>query len=222
MRNIGNTCYMNSTIQCLSNTYELTKFFLDQKFAYINDIPVKNPLGTEGRLVMAYAKTLNEMWNLDSYQVTPSVFKNILAQHNTQFEGYDQHDSHECLNAVLDLLSEDLFRKGKKPYIDMDEPEGLPEAEAAKDAWNRHLYRNESVITDLFYGQYKSTVSCSKCPRVSVTFDPMLAMLLPIPAPKQKVSLFFVPYDLQEGYINLSCQVQMRANDSMMELRKAI
>ena len=78
------------------------------------------------------------------------------------------------------------------------------------------------MITDLFYGQYKSTVSCSKCPRVSVTFDPMLAMLLPIPAPKQKVSLFFVPYDLQEGYINLSCQVQMRANDSMMELRKAI
>lgn len=50
----------------------------------------------------------------------------------------------------------------------------------------------------------------------------MLAMLLPIPAPKQKVSLFFVPYDVKEGYINFSCQVQMRGNDSMMELRQAI
>jgi len=54
---------MNSSLQCLSNTYELTKFFLDQKYKYINDHPVKNSLGTEGRLVMAYAKTLNEMWN---------------------------------------------------------------------------------------------------------------------------------------------------------------
>lgn len=56
---------MNSSLQCLSNTYELTKFFLDEKFKYMMEMEVKNPLGTEGRLVMAYAKTLNEMWNGD-------------------------------------------------------------------------------------------------------------------------------------------------------------
>ena len=49
-------------------------------------------------------------------------------------------------------MGEDLYRKGKKPYIDMDEKEGLEEEVAAMDAWNRHLYRNESVITDLFHG----------------------------------------------------------------------
>ena len=53
---------------------------------------------------------------------------------------------------MLDLLGEDLYRKGRKPYIDMDEKEELSEEEAAKDAWNRHLYRNESIITDLFHG----------------------------------------------------------------------
>ena len=64
---------MNSSLQCLSNTYELTNFFLvtysdrRQKRAankFINELPEKNVLGTEGRLVMAYAKLINEMWNM--------------------------------------------------------------------------------------------------------------------------------------------------------------
>lgn len=80
---------MNSSIQCLSNTYELTKYFLDQKFSFISQLQVKNPLGTEGRLVMAYAKTLNEMWNMDSHSVSPSMFKTILGQYASQFQGYD-------------------------------------------------------------------------------------------------------------------------------------
>ena len=72
---------MNSSLQCLSNTYELTKYFLDQQFTFLKDLPVKNPLGTEGRLVMAYAKTLNEVWNSNHSVVNPSMFKNILGHY---------------------------------------------------------------------------------------------------------------------------------------------
>jgi ubiquitin carboxyl-terminal hydrolase 4/11/15 len=59
--NLGNTCYMNSSLQCLSNCLELTRYFLDERFK--NDLNIDNPLGTAGRLVQAYAKLLNEMWN---------------------------------------------------------------------------------------------------------------------------------------------------------------
>ena len=38
LQNIGNTCFMNSGIQCLSNTIELTKYFLSNDF--IKDIPL--------------------------------------------------------------------------------------------------------------------------------------------------------------------------------------
>ena len=79
---------MNSSLQCISNTYELTKFFLDQRFKFIQEKVDKNPLGTEGRLVMAYAKTLNEMWNMDSSVVRPDMFKRILGEYAQQFQGY--------------------------------------------------------------------------------------------------------------------------------------
>ena len=60
----------------------------------------------------------------------------------------------------------------------MDPKEDMPDEEAAQDAWNRHLLRNESVISDLFYGQYKSTINCNQCNRLSVTFDPMSTVLV--------------------------------------------
>jgi ubiquitin carboxyl-terminal hydrolase 4/11/15 len=101
----------------------------------------------------------------------------------------------------------------------------LPESEhsddevAAKEAWNSHLYRNESIITDLFHGLYKSTVTCSKCSRVSVTFDPMMTMLLPIPEKSQHLSFFFVPYQITDKYINKSGSVVIRPNRRIMDLR---
>ena len=49
-------------------------------------------------------------------------------------------------------MGEDLYRKGKKPYVETNEVEDQPEEEAASEAWNKHLLRNESIITDLFHG----------------------------------------------------------------------
>jgi hypothetical protein len=47
LQNLGNTCFMNSALQCLSNCYALTSYFLTDE--YEKDINIENKLGT-GRL----------------------------------------------------------------------------------------------------------------------------------------------------------------------------
>ena len=93
LSNLGNTCYMNSSIQCLSNTHELTQFFIQKKYKSMLNRETVNPLGTEGRLVQAWAKLISEMWRGEGQVVRPDLFKRILGQYNVTFEGYGQHDS---------------------------------------------------------------------------------------------------------------------------------
>ena len=114
LQNLGNTCFMSSSIQCLSNTWILTKYFLEEKFK--EELNKDNVLGTGGKLTVAFAKLLNEMWNEESPVVTPWSFKKVVGNFQPMFSGFAQHDSAELLSFALDGLHEDLNRIIKKPY----------------------------------------------------------------------------------------------------------
>jgi len=124
----------------------------------------------------------------------------------------------------LDLLGEDLFRrKGPKPYVEMTENHGeKAEAEAADEAWNKHLLRNESIIVDLFHGQFKSQLTCAVCKAVSVQFDPFVTVPLPIPDPPKDFSFFYIPYDCEQLKPNLGCSVKVSMTATVYHLRHKI
>jgi len=152
--NLGNTCFMNSMLQCLSNTGPLTEYFLDEK--YKPEINKSNPLGMGGRLAEAYASMLKAMWGGEYSVVCPSDVKENIGQHAPQFAGYQQQDSQELMNFLLDGLHEDLNRVKKKPYVEKVEGNGRPDGEVAKEAWEGHLARNRSEVLDIFGGQLRS------------------------------------------------------------------
>ncbi|XP_053572728.1 ubiquitin carboxyl-terminal hydrolase 15 [Bombina bombina] len=184
LSNLGNTCFMNSAIQCLSNTSPLTEYFLNDK--YQDELNLDNPLGMRGEIAKSYADLIKQMWSGKYSYVTPRAFKTQVGRFAPQFSGYQQQDCQELLAFLLDGLHEDLNRIRKKPYIQLKDADGRPDKVVAEEAWENHIKRNDSVIVDIFHGLFKSTLVCPECAKISVTFDPFCYLTLPLPMKKER------------------------------------
>jgi len=206
--NLGNTCFMNSSIACLSNCTELTYYFLSGE--YKKDINRENKLGMGGALAESWAELLREYWIGQHHAGDPSDFKKTFGQKIKRFSGYNQQDSNEFIDLFLDNLNEDLNAVTNKQYIELKE-KGTNETDeqCSKRFWDNYLKRNDSIITDLFCGQMKSTVTCPHCKFINITFDPFNTLNLNIPESSQNrkyhysidnidIVLFYVPkYNLR-------------------------
>ncbi|KAB0349321.1 hypothetical protein FD754_014178, partial [Muntiacus muntjak] len=194
LANLGNTCFMNSALQCLSNVPQLTEYFLQNR--YLEELNLGNPLGMKGEIAEAYADLLKQVWSGHHRSIVPCVFKTKVGHFASQFLGCQLHDSQELLSFLLDGLHEDLNRVKKKEYVELRDAAGRPDEEVAQEAWQNHKRWNDSVIVDTFHGLFKSTLVCPDCGRVSVTFDPFCYLSVPLPVSHKRVmEVFFVSMD---------------------------
>jgi len=158
-----------------------------------------------------YYDLINNLWAGSSVSFSPSDFKFTISKRASQFAGYGQQDSHELLTFLLDGLHEDMNQVTNKEYKELQEKQdNESDVEAAKRFWDFHLSRNSSIIVDLFHGQFKSTITCPKCKRVSETFDPFTTVGLPIPK-LEKVEIFVVPSVNIKKTIKLTLSVSKEA-----------
>lgn len=237
---------MNSALQCLVHTKELCQYFVctssglgwgehGTQFTptagvFEGELNPDNPLGMRGAIAEAFGALLRRIWSDSSTSTSysPREFKQTLQRFAPQFIGYQQHDSQELLAFLLDGLHEDLNRILKKPYVEKPDWEGGGDkelVELANASWEGYLKRNDSVIVDLFQGQYKSTLVCPECAKVrnqhvvvehganslskvSITFDPFMYLTLPLPVNKKWFgSIFYMPWDTTEPILKVTASM---------------
>jgi ubiquitin C-terminal hydrolase len=131
-----------------------------------------------GAIAETFGSLLQKIWapTSTSTSYSPREFKQQLQRFAPQFSGYQQHDSQELVAFLLDGLHEDLNRIIKKPYVEKPDWEGggdLELVQLANKSWEGYKQRNDSVIVDLFQGQYQSTLVCPQCAKVWYLSTPL-------------------------------------------------
>ncbi len=221
LANLGNTCFMNCVIQCLSSTSRLSEFFLSEEYA--KEINMGSPFGTHGQLAHNFANLIKQLWASKESQpaqegkagtnwINPSEFRQMLVQYAPQFKGQAQQDAHEFMAYMLDALHEDFNRpsvQNESLHASVDSSAGNGSTKATPEvalkalcAWQQHRQRNNSSIVDMFHGQLVNSIVCPHCCYKSDNFEPFVFLSLPVPAKYQSSFQVTVLPTISQGIIN--------------------
>ena len=238
LMNLGNTCFINSTLQCLFNTSDLSNYFLQND--YKKEINIQNKQGYKGEIVEAFAILLKKAKTSNVSRINPIDFLRVFFTKNKSLNLRSQQDAQEFLSILLDCLHEDLNRITNKPYILLEEQKPTEtDLEASKRFWDLYKKRENSIIVDLFHGQFKSKITCLSCNKSSITYEPFIFLGLPIPQKhNQEIIKFFFAnkweyfgfelkekstiFDLKQKAINHMKMCGYKINESNDELYNII
>lgn len=154
--NLGNTCYMNATLQALLSSDIMNTAIV--KYINMNPKCFNNlhPLLIEYCRIIAKLSTFKTKMSDLSLRKTynPLEFKETLDKENPYFSGFSQHDSNELMMYLLNEFADP--KRDKNMSI---------------------------IINKLCFGKYKQYINCLQCDEISENYFKFFDVLLPIPIP---------------------------------------
>ena len=176
LQNVGATCYMNATLQCLCQIEKLVDHF--KSYERINTIINDYKVRGEDCLSTSFKNLIENLWPTDAKYIEknkkynrentnnkyfiPKEFKEKISKMNNLFEGAKANDSKDLVNFIIMRLHEEL-NEGKKSNINIMAPPQEDQMSMYNYFKMNNDQENKSIISDLFYGINGTMNQCSYC-----------------------------------------------------------
>ncbi|ROL45705.1 Ubiquitin carboxyl-terminal hydrolase 36 [Anabarilius grahami] len=152
LHNLGNTCFLNSTVQCLTYTPPLANYLLSKEHSRsCHQSGFCMICVMQNHIIQAFANTGNA--------IKPVSFIRDLKKIARHFRFGSQEDAHEFLRYTIDAMQKACLN-------------GYPKLDRQTQA--------TTLVHQIFGGYLRSRVKCSVCKSVSDTYDPYLDIALEI------------------------------------------
>ncbi|KAI5291165.1 ubiquitin-specific protease doa4 [Ascosphaera aggregata] len=185
--NLGNTCYMNSILQCLSGTLPLTRYFVTDQFRELVLDQDQNFHGSHGILPGFYANLIRMLWRADRDYRPLYTLRDFCGRIHPDFRSTRQQDAKEFFDILVDALHEDFNQKWRArqlPELSEEEEarrERMPLTKVSNIEWGCYLHNESSLITFLFAGQHASRLECLTCHNTSTKCEAFYTISVEIP-----------------------------------------
>ena len=168
LNNIGATYFMNATIQCLSQTKELTNYFLNTKNQdkiINNNIALKNK--NYYQLSPVYLELLNKLWDKNGPQsISPKNFMNTIENMNPLFKKGKAGDSKDFIIYILEQLHKELKKSAIKKNNSskrLKQQLNQFDKDSALNYFFDDFQKESSIISEIFFGFNETTNECTNC-----------------------------------------------------------
>ena len=230
LNNVGLTCYMNSTLQCLLHIPDLSYFFINLFNEFKNshsDIMKKTE--SRGLLSIEYKKVLDGVWGEEKKGIffrdafSPKRFNDLISKLNPQFAKYESNDARDLMIYLLQQMHEELNFFGGEKLGKIPKCNQLNEADAFNFFYQVNSTLNFSIISYLFWGIVKQTTICMKCKSLLYNFQYFQYLSFPLYSYKDGRFNFYrglkeyTKEEILSGDNQFYCQVCNNLRDAKVE-----